>query len=82
MTSTNFSLKPKISTNRDRQLNGEQSPMTNNQTVVVITKYGEVVGKTYPKRAAGLVKKRSGRILVRICDTSKGFLSDRNIGGN
>lgn len=56
--------------NRDRQPGGEQSPMTNNQTVVVISEHGEVVGKTYPKRAAGLVKKRSGRILVRICDTS------------
>lgn len=43
--------------NRDRQPGGEQSPMTNNQTVVVISEHGEVVGKTYPKRAAGLVKK-------------------------
>lgn len=73
MTSTNFSLKPKISTNRDRQLNGEQSPMTNNQTVVVITKYGEVVGKTYPKRATGLVKKGRAEFLSEYVIRLKDF---------
>lgn len=59
--------------NRDRQQGGEQSPMTNNQTVVVITKYGEVVGKTYPKRAAGLVKKGRAEFLSEYVIRLKDF---------
>ena len=59
--------------NRDRQPNGEQSPMTNNQTVVVISEYGEVVGKTYPKRAAGLVKKGRAEFLSEYVIRLKDF---------
>ncbi len=59
--------------NRDRQPNGEQSPMTNNQTVVVITEHGEVVGKTYPKRAAGLVKKGRAEFLSEYVIRLKDF---------
>ncbi len=59
--------------NRDRQPGGEQSPMTNNQTVVVISEHGEVVGKTYPKRAAGLVKKGRAEFLSEYVIRLKDF---------
>lgn len=59
--------------NRDRQPNGEQSPMTNKQTVVVLSEYGEVVGKTYPKRAAGLVKKGRAEFLSEYVIRLKDF---------
>lgn len=50
--------------NGDRQPFGEQSPMQNNQTVVVIDEHGEVVGTTYPKRAKGLIKKGRAEALA------------------
>ena len=59
--------------NRDRQPGVEQSPMTNNQTVVVISEHGEVVGKTYPKRAAGLVKKGRAEFLSEYVIRLKDF---------
>ena len=50
--------------NRDRLDFAGQSPMTNNQTVVVLDEHGEVVGKTYPKRAKGLIKKGRAEALT------------------
>lgn len=59
--------------NRDQQPLGEQSPMTNNQTVVVIDSHGEVVGKTYPKRAKGLIKKGRAEALTDNCIRLRDF---------
>ena len=50
--------------NNDRQPFGDLPPMQNNQTVVVIDENGEVVGKTYPKRAKGLIKKGRAEALT------------------
>lgn len=49
--------------NRDRYPLGEESPMTNNQTVLVLDESGGVIGKTYPKRAKGLIKKSRAEFL-------------------
>lgn len=64
--------------NRDRYPLGEQSLIENNQTVVVLDEHGEVIGKTYPKRAKGLIKKGRAEFLsenvIRIknsCPTEK-----------
>lgn len=59
--------------NRDRHPDGESAPMQNNQTIVVITDSGEVVGKTYPKRAAGLVKKGRAEFLSEYVIRLKDF---------
>lgn len=62
--------------------------MTDNQTIVVINEHGEVIGKTYPKRAKGLIKKGRAELLsdtvLRLkdfCPTEKSeeIIMDNNV---
>lgn len=69
--------------NRDRSPFGEQSPIPNNQTVVVLDEHGGVIGKTYPKRAKGLIKKGRAEFLsenvIRLKDSCPTEKSEESI---
>ena len=66
----------------DPRPNGEQSPMKNNLTVTVLDVNGRAVGKTYPKRAKGLVKKGRAEALtenvIRLRDIRPHDITEEN----
>ena len=56
--------RPPTIKNTDRQRSSGRTPMENNQSITVLSENGDFVGKTYPKRAKGLIKKGRAEALT------------------